>query len=71
MHCATLAVCLLWSVCGEDTREIILESWRLCRASISMSQVVMEMRYYVWYRHSEPVVVVISVVIGDYCGVVL
>ena len=71
MYCAAPTICLLWGVWGVDSGRLILESWWHCRAAIPLSQVTMDMRYCVWYRYSEPVVGVISVIICDYGGVVM
>ncbi len=65
MHCAAPAICLLWSVWGVDSGRLILESWWHCGVAIPLAQVVVEVRECAWYRHSEPVIVVISVIICD------
>ena len=65
VHCTALAVCLLWCEWGKDNWELILESWWLWRATIPLAYVIVEVRYCVRYRHPEPVVVVVTVVICD------
>jgi len=65
MHCAALAVCLLWCVWGVDYRRSIVESRWHCRVAIPLSQVVVKVSYCVWYMHTEPVKVVVIVVVFD------
>ena len=65
MHCAARAIYLMWSVWGVDSGRLILESWWHCGVAIPLAQVVVEVRYRGWLRHSEPVEVEISVVICD------
>ena len=70
MHCAVPAICLLWGVWGVESKRFHPESRRLCGFSIPLAKVVMKVRYRIWYRDSESVVVV-SIFAYDQCGVVL
>ena len=65
MYCTALTISLLWSVWGVDSGRLIMESLWHCGVAIPLAQVVVEVRDYMWYRHSEPVVVVISVIVCD------
>ena len=65
MHCAAPAIGLLWCVWDVVCREFTLESRWLCGISIPLAEVVVEVRYCVWYRNSEPVAIVVSVIIYD------
>jgi hypothetical protein len=65
MHCAAPTICLLWCVWGVDCAGFILKSRWLCGISIPLAEVVVEVRYCVWYRNYEPVVVEASVIICD------
>ena len=59
MHCAAPIICLMWSEWGVDNGRLSLECWWHCGVAIPLAQVVVEVRDYVWYCHSEPVVVII------------
>ena len=65
MHCAAPTVCLLWCVWGVDFRSFIVESRWHCRVAIPMSHVVVNVSYCVWYCHTDPVIVIVIVVICD------
>ena len=71
MHNTTPTASLLRGIWGLDHEGHALDGWRLSRVSIPLAQVVVEVRYRVWYCHPEPVAIIILVVICNEGGVVL
>ena len=65
MHCATPTIGLLWGVWGVDNGGYHPENRRLCGISIPLAEVVVKVRYRIWYRDSESVVVALFVIVCD------
>ncbi len=65
MHCVAPAVHLSWGVWGMDSVGFILECGWLYGAATPLSHVVVKVSNRVWYWHTEPVVVIVIVIICD------